>query len=208
MQTLDPDITAQYEAGRIDRRDALIFYLDEGTFAFYAGGRGTLTFSVGGVPVDFVGSGSLLALSLAGEDVQQTQDAIEVEIASKYEVDGQLVELISTEALSSVEAMNWYRRPAVVGRLWIDDGGSIIDFEQRARCEIHEVLHVEDKDRGFILRGSLQTVDAFRRIVDAKTRNSEFQALIDPLDKGLDSVSQMATDTVYWGRKDPGTVGG
>ncbi len=207
MQTLDPDILAQYAAGRIDRRDALIFYLDEGTFAFYAGGRGTLTFSVGGAPVDFVGSGSLISVSMSGEDVQQTQDAIEVEVASQYEVDGTLVELISTEALTSIEAMSWYRRPAIVGRLWIDNDGAVIDFEQRARCEIHEVLHVEDKDRGFVLRGVLQTIDVFRRIVDAKTRNSEFQALIDPADKGLDAVSQMATDTVYWGRKDPGAVG-
>jgi hypothetical protein len=206
MRTFDPAIEDQLDSGKLDRRDALIFILDEGTFGFVAGVRGTLTFNVGGIDVDFVGSGSLIELDVPESDVQQTQNSLEVSICSKYEVDGVVTEIISTDVLVGIEALSWYRRPAIVGRLWISEGGQIIDFEQLMRCEIHEVLHEEDDDKGYTLKGVLQTVEVFRRLVDVKTRNTEFQATLDPTDRGLEAVSQMATDTVYWGRKDPNPI--
>lgn len=206
MRTFDPDIEDQLDSGKIDRRDALIFVLDEGTFGFVAGVMGTLTFNVGGVDVDFVGAGSLLSLYVPESDVKQTQEAVEVSISTKYEVDGTLVELISVDALSGIEDLSWYRRPALVGRLWVSDAGGVIDFEQLRRCEIHEILHTEDDAKGYTVTGRLQTVEVFRRLVDAKTRNGELQQLIDPTDRGLEAVSKMATDTVYWGRKDPAQI--
>jgi hypothetical protein len=207
MKTLDPDILAQLDAGRIDRRDALIFILDEGVFGFFAGGRGTLTFNVGGIDVDFVGSGSLIDISMQQDDVQQTHSSIEVSLCSMYEVDGELREIISADLLVGIEQLSWYRRPAIVGRLWINDAGGIIDFEQLARCEIHDVAHVEDDEKGYTLTGVLETVDVFRQLVDAKTANTEFQqSTVDATDRGFDHVSRMATDQVFWGRKDPAVV--
>lgn len=206
MRTFDPAIEAQLDSGKIDRRDALMFVLDEGIFGFVSGVRGTLPFNVGGIDVDFVGSGSLISMYLPESDIRGTQEAVEVSISSKYEVDGNVVEVIKTDTLSGIESLSWYRRQAIVGRLWISEGGSVIDFEQLRQCEIHEVLHTEDDERGYTLTGRLQTVEAFRRIVDAKTRNGELQASIDPTDRGLEAVSRMVTDKVVWGRKDPAVV--
>lgn len=206
MRTFDPDIEDQLDDGRIDRRDALVFILEEGTFGFFANGTGTLTWNIEGVDVDFVGAGSLIKMEVSETDMQQTQNTIEVTLASRYEVDGEVVELISADALQSIEAMNWYRRPAIVGRFWINEAGQVIDFEQRARCEIHEIVHDEDETSGAVLVGRLNTLDVFRKLVDAKTRNNELQKLIDPDDRGLDAVSKMTTEKVYWGRRDPGAL--
>ena len=199
MRTYDPDIEAQLDAGRIDRRDAVLFVLDEGAFGFVSGVVGTLPWN----SVDYVGSGSLLGIEMGESDMAQTNSGIEVTLSSHYEVDGVRTELFDTGLLQSIEQMSWFRRPAIVGRFWIAESGTIIDFEQRARCEIHQIVHQEDDEKGYTIRGILENVNVFRTLVDAKTRNSQFQALIAPGDTGLDGLSVVATDKIYWGRRPP-----
>lgn len=201
MRTYDPDIQEQFDTGRIDRRDAILFMFDEGNFGFFAGGSGTLPWNGD----DYVGAGSLAKVTVGGSDTSKTQESIEIVLASKYEVDGEVVELFTKEELEGIEAFSYYRRPAILGRFYISEAGQIIDFVQTARCEVHAIEHDEDDRQGYSLRIVLEGLGAFRKHVDAKTRNKELQAQIDDTDRGLDNVGTIVNEKVYWGGKPPET---
>lgn len=201
MRTYDPDIEAQLDAGQIDRRDAVLFILDEGAFGFVSGVVGTLTWN----DVEYTGAGSLLSIGM-GESDFGTQSSIEVSLSSHYEVDGVRTEVFDNGTLQTIEQMSWFRRPAIVGRFWIANTGAIIDFEQRARCEIHQIVHSETADSGYMIKGILENINVFRRLRDSKTRNAEFQKLVDPTDRAFDALSVVATDRIYWGRRPPEKV--
>ena len=139
-------------------------------------------------------------------------DAIEARLApllwrAKYGRDvshttmREIVELFSSGLLQGIEQLTYYRRPAIVGRFYISEAGQVIDFVQLAKCEIFSIVHDEDDKNGYTITGVLNTVSAFRKMRDSKTRNKELQALIDPTDRGLDNIGVVTKDKVYWGAR-------
>lgn len=197
MRTFDEDIQAQLDAGLISYRDAIVFALDEGNYGFFSGGRGTISY--GGF--DFIGSGSLIEFNIPGEDTSLTSAAIEVSLSSHYEIDGVLTEIFDSELLSSIEGSNWMRRPAILYEIWLDQDNEVIDLVQRARREIHQVIHKEDPKRGYTITGVLETPSVFQKLIEHKRRNGAFHALIDPTDKGLEFLSVVRDEKIVWGRR-------
>lgn len=199
MLAVDPDIEEQLNTGRIDRRDAVLFMLAEGNFGFFAHGSGTLSW--GGY--DFVGAGALLSIKKAPDTLEQTKEAFEVSVATRYEVDGETVDVLSTEELIGIEALTYFRRPALIGKLYINPAGQVIDFVQERRCEIHAIVHDDDDKKGYSINGILYAAGTLRQNAEGKTRNALFQAQIDATDKCLNHASKTRTQTVYWGARKP-----
>lgn len=202
MNVFDPSIGAQLDAGRIDRRQAVLLNFDEGSFGFFAGGPGTLVWN----GINYVGAGGLITVQLGQEDVSQTQESVEISISSKYEVNGQSMELISVGVLQGIEAMTYLRRPATVGKFYISPAGQIIDFVPDMLCEMHGIYHEEDDKNGYVLRGVLNNIGSFRAQVDSLARNSDLQAQIDATDNALNMLSISVVEKIYWGSKPPAPV--
>ncbi len=196
MRVFDPDIQDQLENGRISYRDAVLFVLDEGSYGFFSGGRGTI--SHGGL--DFVGSGSLITFSLPSENTDVSNSPIEVSLSSHYEVDGVVTQIFDDGVLSSIEDSNWFRRPAIIYEIWLDEDNNVIDLVQRARREIHQIFHKEDPKAGYTITGVLETPTVFQTYTERKRRNSDLQALISATDAGLEFVATMRTEKIWWGR--------
>lgn len=194
MRSYDPDIEDQIDDGRVDRFQAVMFALDEGNFGFFSGGVGTITWGL----IDFIGAGSLISIERPSEDLAQTQESYEVVVASTYEVDGQRYELFEEGVLEGIENLTYYRRPAIIGKFYIAEDGSVIDFVQDARCEIHSIVHEYD-DNGLVLRGILNNVGVLRTQVDAVRRNKTFQKQIDSSDKGLNLLGVVRSEKIDWG---------
>lgn len=196
MRVFDPDIQAQLDAGLISYRDAVLFVLDEGSFGFFSGGRGTISVGL----LDFVGSGSLIEFNLPAENTDVSNSPIEVSLSSHYEVDGVITQIFDEGVLSSIEDSNWFRRPAIIYEIWLDQDNEVIDLVQRARREIHQIIHKEDPKRGYTITGVLETPTVFQTYVERKRRNSDLQALIDATDEGLEFVATVRTEKIWWGR--------
>lgn len=196
MRVFDPDIQEQLESGRISYRDAVLFVLDEGAYGFFSGGRGVISY--GGY--DFIGSGSLISFSLPAENTDVTNSPIEVSLSSHYEQDGVVTRVFEDGLLSSIEDSNWFRRPAILYEIWLDESNEVIDLVQRARREIHQIRHEEDPKSGYTITGVLETPTVFQTYTERKRRNSDLQVQIDEDDAGLEFVSTVRTEKIWWGR--------
>lgn len=202
MRTYDPDIQAQLDAGRISYRDAILFSLDEGEYGFFSGGRGTISYA----GLDFVGAGSLIKFSIPGEDTSLVSAAIEVSLSSHYEIDGVLTQLFDDEVLAGIESSNWFRRPAILYEIWLNEDGEVIDLVQRARREIHQIKHVQDQRNGYTITGVLETPSIFQKLVQRKRRNSSLQYQIDPDDLSLEFIATVRDEKIYWGKRPEGAA--
>lgn len=201
MKNLDPDIEAQLDAGALTIRDAILFVLDEGNYGFYTGGRGVITDP--GTGFDFQGAGSLITIEVQGDSTAQVSAPIKVTLATQYEIDGVVYDVFDDGVLDTIESSNWFRRTAVIYRIWLDADLQVIEFEQRARREIHQILHHEDPKKGYYLEGVLETPSVFRKLVGGKKRNKTLQRRLDPADKFMDQVNNTTTQKTYWGRLPP-----
>lgn len=198
MKSYSAEIEAQLATGRMFRRVAVRFDLPSGSYGFITGFRGNLTY--GGVL--YVGSGGLIEIDQPDADMSGEAGEVTVSLASHRKINGQVVELFDPHLLVSIEAENWYLRPAVLQRFWFDQNRALEDVEQLQVRRIYAIEHRRSK-AGRRIVGTLMAQSAFAKVYEAKTNGPDLQKRIDPDDTSYDDILTALTDPIYWGRDAP-----
>lgn len=179
---------------RYRERAAILFDFPSGRYGFIAGVRGNLT-------IDgqlFVGSGAVIDIENPEASIDLANADLTITLASHRRVNGGWQQLFDPYLLTSIEEETWYRRPAIVYRIVFDAQRRPIQKVQLFRREVFQIEHLKGKV-GRRIRGTLSTPAAFAKIIEGKTRGPELQRLIDPTDRGYDSIARAAIDPIIWG---------
>lgn len=198
MKSYSAEIEAQLAAKKLNRRRAIRFDLPSGSYGFITGYRGSLT--VEGVL--YVGSGGLIDIEDSDGKITGEADEVTVTLASHRRINGELVKLFDPHLLASIEDEVWFMRPAVVQRFWFGPGRQLEDIEQMQLRQIFSVEHLGGRD-GKRIMARLMTPAAMAKVFEAKRNGPDLQKLIDPDDTSYADIIAAASETIYWGRKDP-----
>lgn len=198
MKSFDSDTVALLAAGRVVKRDMILFELSvAGLFGFWTGLE-PLTYQ----SVDYIGAGTLIEINSLGGQLDLAATPVTVKLSSIPN------SALSPDVLASIEDYQWHQAPVVISRAFFNPTTrALVSVERMFRGYVDRLEHdhqvggehvivgyLESKARDHLKRGYRMAGDADQRRVDAS-------------DASLAGVATAAVHTIQWGRT-TGPAGG
>jgi len=194
---------AELAAGRVDAIDLLTLVFDSAVMHIAIGIRGTFVWDdpvLGEMTI--TGTGKLIELDVPENALGPESRAITARLYETYLTEGSDVpeNVFDDGVRATIDEEEWEGRTAIGSILWLDANGAIIEREQIFIREIDAMPLEWDADGNPMRSLVLEEPDITQRDVEGKTSNAEFQALIDPDDKGFEHVGVTKNQKITFGR--------
>ena len=185
---------AALNAGRVADRRLMLFDLASGVYGFHSG-LGPFTYN----GVTYVGSGSLISI----QGVRQTSDLSSVQVTVRLTSIPNTA--LTPDVLATIENEIYHQRPAEISTAYFNpDTFALMSVELEYRGYIDKILHSDTVGGEAYIEANLESRFRDHQRRGYRMRSTRDQERIDATDNGLQHINTVGSESVLFGRTNPG----